>query len=194
MQPAAQTEQGAPRSGRRVRPRLSLAPVPAAQWVLAGAAVLVLTAASSLVVSAAVGPAEFESEQALGSAPAWLGTVSYRPGEPQAQVALRMDGMRRYRDVSYRIESTEPWAPRWQGRLQGRLSEFVTLMGGADPPAPMTAALAQRATRSYRVTLVAEGEERAIDFSAGGPVTRAPFANRLEEWRHRLCTRLRFLQ
>lgn len=92
-------------------------------------------------------------------------TVSYRPGQSEFLVSVRIDGLGKYREVEYNVLSSESWAPQWQARMEGKLSEFITLYDGHDnSPEPMTKELAEQLARSYKVTLRMEGEERKFDF------------------------------
>lgn len=152
----------------------------------------VLLAVGGGLLALATRPYDFESVVALGDWPAWTVTVTYRPAEPRADVELRLDGLRRYRDVAFRVEAPEPWAPRWQGRLQGELSEFVSLRDAAGPPVPLDPAAAKALATGYRVVLTVDGEPRTVAFEGfarpdGGP------AGVLEAWRHRLCSPIRLV-
>jgi hypothetical protein len=93
-------------------------------------------------------------------------TVSYQPGKSEALVSVRLDGLGKYRQVEYQVLSSETWAPQWQARMEGRLSEFLTLHNGySQSPEPMTRDLAEKLARSYKIVLRLEGEEHKFDFS-----------------------------
>lgn len=98
--------------------------------------------------------------------PGWNVSVSYRPGTQSAGVSLRMDGLSKYQRVEYDVVSSEPWAPQWQARMEGHLSEYLTLNNGStQSPQPMNRELAEKLARSYKVILRLDGEEQIIDFS-----------------------------
>lgn len=96
----------------------------------------------------------------------WYVSVSYKPGAREAQIALRMDGLSRYRVIEFEAVPPEAWAPRWQARIEGRpISEYLTLNDGrSQTPVPKTDAVAGALARSYQVRLRLDGEERVIDF------------------------------
>lgn len=80
-------------------------------------------------------------------------TVSYHPGESGFLVSLRLDGLGAHRQVECHVRSSESWAPQWQARMEGKLSEFITLYDGyIESPEPMTKELAEKLARSYSVT------------------------------------------
>lgn len=95
--------------------------------------------------------------------------VYYRPGQSKARVSVRLDGLGKYRQAEYQVLSSESWAPQWQAKMEGQLSEFITLHNGySKSPEPMTKELAEKLARSYTITLGLEGEERTFDFSTAG--------------------------
>jgi hypothetical protein len=92
--------------------------------------------------------------------------VSYIPGKPDARIGLRLEGFSGHRIVAIKVTSTEPWAPTWEIRIEGRMSEFLSLGNGhSTAPGPMTKAMAERVARSYKGTVILDGQERTIDFS-----------------------------
>ncbi|MFZ5827242.1 MAG: hypothetical protein ACOY94_23335 [Bacillota bacterium] len=92
--------------------------------------------------------------------------VSYRPGEPDVRISLRLEGLSRHSSAVIKVTSSEPWAPTWNFQIEGAMSEFLSLGDGySTAPEPMTKALAERVARSYKVTMVVDGEERSFDFS-----------------------------
>lgn len=64
---------------------------------------------------------------AYGSETAWHLSVSFQHGRPWANFHLRMDNMERRPETTYRLICKAPWAPQWEGRLQGKIGDFVSL-------------------------------------------------------------------
>lgn len=153
--------------------------------------ILVLLGAGAGLLALAARPSDVERVVALGNRPAWTVTVTYRPAEPRADVEVRMDGLRRHRDVAFRVEAPEPWAPRWQGRLQGELSDFVSLRDAAGPPVPLDPAAAKALAAGYRLVLTVDGEPLTVAFDCCA--RPAPPPGMLEAWRHRLCSPIRLV-
>lgn len=50
------------------------------------------------------------------------------PRGQRARIHLRIDGLSKYRTVEYQVVSSDPEAPEWQVRMEGNLSEFLTLV------------------------------------------------------------------
>lgn len=143
-------------------------------WLLA---VIVFVAAGASIAWALL---PYDRETVIAYRTGWQVEVSYPPSQREAVLRLRMDGMSQYRKVTYRVESTVSWAPQWHGTLEGKLSEFITLNDGTtQTPEPMTAELAKKLARSYRVVLSQDGEERPIDFSDAPFAQPVPLYDRL---------------
>jgi hypothetical protein len=137
---------------------------------------IVLLLSSIAVVWIATRPVAEESVVALGDPPAWNVMVTYRPDETLARVKLQMDGMARWRSIEYQVDSTEPWMPRWRGRLDGEAGEFIVFDSGwIGTREPMSAEVARRVARSVRVAVRTDGHEWVVDFTHAGfgqPVSR----------------------
>jgi hypothetical protein len=110
----------------------------------------------------------FDSSRTLYAytGPGWNVSVNYRLGDQSTLVSLRMDGLSQHPTVEFQVVSSEPWTPQWQGRMEGQLSEYLTLNNGwSQSPQPMNRELAETLARSYKVILRLDGEARVIDFS-----------------------------
>jgi hypothetical protein len=131
-------------------------------------------------VALVVAPANEERVVALAQPPAWRLTVTFRSGEQLARVALRMDSMSRWEDVRYQVDSTEQWAPHWQGQIQGSLSEIVEFDDGwRNTPGRMDKERAMRLARSFRVTLTGDEGTQVIEFKDAGFAEPAPVLDQL---------------
>ena len=127
----------------------------------AGAAILLVVAMYLVTL-----PDRSKSIAARTHGGTWV-NVSYEPGKPDARIGLRLEGLSRHSSAVITVTSSEPWAPTWDFRIEGRLSEFLSLGNGTSTaPEPMTRALAEQVARSYKVTMVVDGQERSFDFAA----------------------------
>lgn len=143
----------------------------------------------SLVLAAGLAYAlrPYTEERVIAYHDGWQVSVAYPPRERRIRITVRMDGMSAWRTVDYRITSLEAWAPHWEARFVGRLSEFVILDSGwMETKEPMSSEVAKRVARSYRIALILDKSEREIDFSTASFAEPVPMMMRLRDsWRYR---------